>query len=56
MAEEVEHFYAFSTRPGDPIPVYERTFGNADAADRWLQASPANRFITVGEVPEKFWY
>lgn len=51
-----EHFYAFSTRPNTPWPVYERTFGCEDAADRWVEASPGDRFVTVGMLPEKYWY
>jgi hypothetical protein len=51
-----QHFYAFSTRPDDPVPVYDRTFGSEEAADRWVEASPGDRFVTVGMVPEKFWY
>lgn len=58
MADEsvTEHFYGFSTRPDDPIPVYERTFGNERAADRWIEHAPDSRFVTVGMVPTKFWY
>jgi hypothetical protein len=53
---EGRHFYAFSTRVGDPIPVYERTFGTEEAADRWIEGDPAKRFVTVGMVPKKFFY
>jgi hypothetical protein len=53
---EEQHFYAFSTRPGDPIPTYERTFGCEKAADRWVEEDPASRFVTVGMVPKEFWY
>lgn len=50
------HFYAFSTREGDPIPAYERTFGSEAAADRWIERDPTNRFVTKGMVPKQFWY
>lgn len=52
----MEHFYAFSTRPNNPVPFYERTFGREDAADRWVAEAPESRFVTVGMLPEKYWY
>lgn len=48
--------YAYSCRPGDPIPVYERTFGYGPAAERWIEEDPANRFVMVGMVPFRSWH
>jgi hypothetical protein len=53
---KVQHFYAFSTRPRNPWPIYERTFGSEAAADRWVEASPGDRFVTIGILPDKYWY
>lgn len=51
-----EHHYAFSCRPDNPIPVYERTFGYGLAADRWIEEDPANRFVMIGMVPFDSYY
>lgn len=52
---EIHHHYVFTIR-NDPIPFYERTFGDKNAAYRWLLERPYDGFVLTDMVPKDFWY
>jgi hypothetical protein len=56
----MDHFYAFSLRPGATIPSYERTFPTADYARAWCRNVTARTgrttFFMVNCLPYKFFY
>jgi len=53
------NYYVFYTRPKDPIPVYERTCGTQDAADRRcgvLKGYGFAPFVMLNALPPEFYY
>tara|TARA_Y100000780_G_C13578011_1_gene375564 strand:- start:384 stop:548 length:165 start_codon:yes stop_codon:yes gene_type:complete len=52
----LKHYYAFSCREGSDTPAYERTFGSASKALRWVSLDPENRFYTINCTPVRYFY
>lgn len=50
------HFYAIVIkRDWHPVHAVDRTFGDFDAAIRWLRKDPGNRCVYVGCLPRDYW-
>ena len=55
----IPNYYVFYTRDDDPIPVYERTCGDEDAANRRcavLDGYGFTPFVMLNALPPEFYY